>query len=375
MAMVKSTFGMGRDSGDAKSCVLEAVKDFKNPRMILFFSGEKNFCEYARILHEMFPDCISMGCSAYRMWNSQATEKDVLNVLAIESGITCTAGVIEKSDNFALGYADHVRRCLEEIDSMENTICVEFTVPYKRTEEYTLMVLNSVLLRSEIPVIGGTAANLCADTRVSEEAFVALNGRIYTDGCVFSLLHSTDSEIFLYRENIYEPLTGRELVATKANDITRTIMTYDNKPAAEVYAEELGVPEEEIRKYFFHYPMGRRVGRDTYVTAIQDVGANGSMKHYARVHEGTRLMVMKEGDYKKITRQTIAEIREKTEHPSLVLLFHCVARTVLFEKNGYVDEYQQLLSGAFPNFIGFSCLGEQFCTKNFNHTMMFIVFE
>lgn len=373
--MIKSVFGVGRNGTNAELCVKEAVKDFKNPKIILFFSDEMNFCEYSKIIHEMFPDSICMGCSTYRTWNSFGTEKAVLCTLAIEDGIICSAGVINKADQTALSYADNVKNCLDEISDTENTVCVEFTVPYKRAEEYAIMALNSVILRHEIPVIGGTAANSCADTGVSEEAYVSLNGEIYSEGCVFALIHNLNGRISLYRENIYEPLTGNEFTATKANNFTRTIITLNNKPASQVYAQELNVPVEEISKHFFHHPLGQCIVNNTYVTAIQSRGHHGSIQCHARVHEGTNLMVMKEGDYKKITRQTMEKVKNEIKNPSLVLMFHCVARTILFEDNGYIDEYQKLLAEAFPNFIGYACLGEQFGTKNFNHTMMLAVFE
>lgn len=373
--MIKSTFGVGKNSENARLCVLDAVKDFKNPKIILFFSGEKHFCEYSKIIYEMFPNAICIGSSAYRTWNSSGTSKNALKVIAIEDGVTCSAGVIEKADSSALSFAGNVRDCMNEVGETQNTICIEFTVPYKRAEEYALMALNSVLLRNEIPVIGGTAANIDADTGISEEAYVSLNGKIYTDGCVFAIIHNIGGKISLYRENIYEPLTGNEFTVTKANSFTRTIMTLDKIPVSEVYANELNVPIEEISKYFFHYPMGQCVGDHTFVTAIQDEGTKGSLKYHARVHEGTKMLVMKEGDYKKITLRTIEEIKSQFKNPSLVLMFHCVARTILFEDNGYIDEYQQYLSEAFPNFIGFACLGEQMMTKNFNHTMMLAVFE
>lgn len=372
---MKTSFGIGINKNDAKLCVAEAVNNFESPQLILFFSGEKYFPEYASIIHKMYPDAVTIGCSTYRTANKFGTEKDTLNVIAIESGIVCSAGIIEKADNFALGSAGCVKKCMEEVGITENTICMEFTVPFKRAEEFALMVLNSVLLRNEIPVIGGTAANISADTNGSYEAYVALNGKVYTEGCVFALIHNNSGKIHIYRENIYEPLTGRELIVTKANNLTRTVMTYNDIPACETYSNELGVPEEKISEYFFNYPMGRWDGDEIFITAIQEIGSGGSMKHFARIHEGTKVMVMKEGDYKKITAQTIENIKNEVKSASFVFGVHCVARTVLFEQNGYINEYQQLLADAFPNFIVFSALGEQMGTNHFNHTMMIVVFE
>lgn len=374
--MIKSVFGIGRDKEDPRKCVLEAVKDFVSPKLIMFFSEAEHFEEYAAVIHELFPNAVSMGCTAYRTWGPSGVKKDVLQVMAVEEGIVCFGGVIEKADNFALNYADNVRRCVEEVGETDNTICVEFTVPLKSAEEYALMALNSVLLRKGIEIVGGSAGNkLDEDSLYSSLCLVALNGVVYPDGCVFVLIHSLSGKIYLLRENLYEPLTGKELLVTKANSETRTIMTCDDRVAAEVYASELNVPREEIKKYYFHFPMGRRIGDEIFMAAIGDDDVNGNMKYLARVHEGTSMMVMKEGDYKSITADTIKTVRERTGTPPLVIVFQCTARTILFEEKGYVEEYSKMLSDAFPNYIGFSCNGEQHNTKHFNHTLMLAVFE
>ena len=87
------------------------------------------------------------------------------------------------------------------------------------------------------------------------------------------------------------------------------------------------------------------------------------------------MMVMKEGDFRKITDRTIKGVLAEIENPSLVMVFDCVARTILFEEKNYLDEYGKKLADAFPKIVGFSCLGEQLGTKNFNHTLMLAVFE
>lgn len=372
--MIKCSFGVGRHTENPVLCVEEAVKDFRNPIIIFFFSGEKNFREYARLINETFPKTICMGCSAHRSIDNSGFEEDVLKAVAIEEGVVCSAGVIEKADNLALEYADRVRRSLKEVGETHNTVCVEFTAPFKRAEEYALMTLNSVLLRNEIPVIGGSAAN--SDGKEgSEEAYISLNGEIYPEGCVYALIHNVNGKIMLCRENIYEPLSGNSFTATKANAITRTVMTYDNKPAADVYAKELGVPKEQIENYFFDNPMGKTEGDEIYVTAIQGESLNGSMRYLARVYEGTEMMVMKVGDYRSITEQTIKGVLKEIKKPSLVLMFNCIARTVLFEKQNYLGEYEKMLADAFPRFIGFSCMSEQLGTKNCNCTMLLAVFE
>lgn len=368
--MIKSVFGIGR-SNNPYNCVLQAVKEVKSPKLLFFFSDEDYFQDYSKILHEMYPDAICIGCTAYRTWNRFAVGTDVLNVISIEAGITCSAGVIEKADSYALQYMDNVKKCADEIGKSENTVCIEFTVPHKRAEEYAIMALNSVLLRREIAVVGGTAATV----RDNSDGLVSLNGKIYKDGCVFVLVHNENGKIKIVSENIYEPLTGREFTVTKANNLTRTIMQFDGRVAADVYAEELGVPRNDISKMFNYYPMGRRVNDKIYITAIHEEGSKGSLKCHARVYEETKMMVMKEGDYTNITQKTIKDIQSDIKNPSVVFVLQCVARTKLFEQNDFINEHHRMITEAFPNFIGYSCLGEQMGTKNFNNTLLLVIFE
>lgn len=369
--MLKCSFGVGRNKDDPWSCVSEAVKDFKSPKLIIFFSNSENFLEYSQIIHEKFPDTICIGSTTYRSFNSLGIDKDVLDVVAIEDGITCAAGIIKVADDYALDYADEIKACYNKVGETENTICVEFTVPHKRGEEYALMALNSVLLHNEIPIIGGSAS----ESENFDKAFVSLNGNVYDTGCVYVIIHSCSGKIHLFSENIYEPLTGHRFTVTKANSKKRTTMNFDDRPAVEVYSEELGVPVEDASKYFFDNPIGQCVGNEIFVAGIRDIGTNGSLKHLARVHEGTDVMIMKVSDYRRITSETIEKIKSTIPSPSLVIMFNCIARTFLFERDNYIEEYIQKLLDAFPNFISLSCLGEQLETKNFNHTMMLAVFE
>lgn len=368
--MIKSVFGLGKNTNPYE-CVMQAVKEVRSPELIFYFSGEDAFGEYSKILREMYPNAVCIGCTANKTWNKCGVEQNALNLVAIKGGVTCSAGVIENADKNALQYIDNVKRCAEEIGTSENTVCIEFTIPGKRAEEYAIMALNSVLLRKEITVVGATAATV-GDT---SEGLVALNGKVYNNGCVFVLVHNQNGRIKIVSENIYEPLTGKELTITKANSLTRTIMRLDGRPAAEVYAEEVGVPVGDISSMFNNYPLGRKVNDRIYITAIHEEGSKGSLRCHARVYEKNKMMVMKEGDYKNITRKTVQDIKNEIAEPSVVFSFQCILRTMFLERKGYHNEQHSLISGAFPNLIGFSCLGEQMGTKNFNSTLLLVVFE
>ncbi|MBQ3798395.1 MAG: hypothetical protein II842_19320, partial [Butyrivibrio sp.] len=59
------------------------------------------------------------------------------------------------------------------------------------------------------------------------------------------------------------PENAKTHVATKVNLAKKELCTLDNKPAADVYANELGISRSGIVDNVFKNPLGRIVGDDT----------------------------------------------------------------------------------------------------------------
>ena len=54
---------------------------------------------------------------------------------------------------------------------------------------------------------------------------------------------------------------------------------------------------------------------------------------------------------------------------------HCLARTILFTNEGYLDEYSKEMHSVLGDYVGFSGYGEQYGSQHFNQTMTVAVFE
>ena len=234
-----------------------------------------------------------------------------------------------------------------------------------------LSTLNAVLLDKNIPVFGGTAG----DPGTASGTKVSLNGRVCEKSTVFALIHNEKGMVRIFRENIYEPVNGHVLTATKVNALTRTVYEYNHRPADLVYAEELGVPVDQITKYFDTNPMGRVVGDAMYITANCALTDNHGITYHARVYENSRVEVLKPADYKQIVSETMEEIKREIPHPSCSIMCHCLARTLLFDGEGYLQEYARTMGSVLGEYIGFSGYGEQAGEQQFNQTMVVAVFE
>lgn len=362
--------GVGTNS-DAEKCVKEATAKLRNPNLILFFSPVDHFQEYAKYLNELFPNSITMGATTIVSLTKNGADKKNLMVIGFEDGLVCSANMLEEIDKFPVKYVERVKKCVDDVKETKNTICLEFTTAFLCAEESVLSTLNSVLFKKSIPVFGGTAGNSAA---LSQGTLVALNGVVKSNACVFVVVHNRTGAIHIYRENIYRPKTGNVLTVTRADSWNRTVLEYNGQPAARVYAKELGVSEDQIEKYRDSNPVGRLVGNELYVTANSH--RNGSaLAYHSRVYKNSKVVVLEPDDYRNIINRTKQKIKEEVPNPKFSIVCHCLARTIWFDKVGYLDEYAREMGEVLGDYIGFSGYGEQKGEHHFNQTMTTAVFE
>lgn len=204
---------------------------------------------------------------------------------------------------------------------------------------------------------------------------VALNGKVREKSMVFCLIHNEGGAIHFFRENIYEPVTGNMLLATKVDIATRKVMEVNNQPALKVFASELGVSESEAPKYFDSNPWGRIVGDETFITANCNTNPDKSINYHARIYENSQLMVLGPADYKRIIANTLGQVHRTCPRPSFAIVCNCLARTILFDGDGYLQEFAKQVGNTVGDYVGFSGYGEQLRQHHFNQTLAICVFE
>ena len=242
--------------------IKEASSQLKKPKLILFFSGVDDFPRYAHAIKEQFPEAITMGATTFAAFCKEGAFKDTLLVIGFEDGIHCAAGILEDADRYPLKYVDRVEKAAAGFNRPENTICLEFSSALISCEELVLSTMNAVLGKKKIPVFGGSAG----DRGRAEKTMIALNGAVYQNACVFVMIENLGGKIRLYRENIYKP-TKHYFKSTKVDVRRRIVQEYDQKPAARVMADALGVNINALPKYLDSYPLGRIIGNEMYIVA------------------------------------------------------------------------------------------------------------
>lgn len=360
---------------DAKEAVIEATMGLKSPKLILFFSGTEHFKEYTIEMKKNFQTSIIIGSTTYVGICNDGAFKDNLIVLGIEDGIECYGGVLEDVDKYPLKYIERVSECVDKIVDCSNTVCFEVCNALIGCEEIVLSTLNSVLDEKGIPLFGGTAG----DEGQAENTMISFNGIVYDKACVFVIIKNLKGKIKFYRENIYNENIFKQMAkhftATKVEVRERIVYEYDNRPAADVIAEALNTTIDKLPEYFDNHPMGRIIGEDVYITANNAVVSNNGIAYHARIYKNANMVILEPSDYRSVIKDTIDKIKKDIPKPSLSIMVNCLARSMLFESNGYLNEFAKEMGTALGDYIGLSGYGEQLDKQHFNQTMVVAVFE
>lgn len=290
--------------------------------------------------------------------------------MGVEDGIECYADVLEEVDRYPIKYVDRVINCVNKFHDVSNTVCFEISTALINCEELVLSTLSSVLEEKKIPLFGGSAG----DRGKAESTMISFNGTVCKNACAFVIIKNLGGKIKLYRENIYKE-SKHYFTATKVDVENRIVYEYDNRPAAKVTAEALNTTVDELPKYLNDYPLGRIIGSDMYITANQMVTKNNGMLYHARIYNNSKMVLLKPDDYRKVNDETINKVKKDIKNPSLAIMVNCLARSMLFEKDGYLDEFAKKMSSALGDYIGFAGYGEQLGEQHFNQTMVLAVFE
>ena len=56
-------------------------------------------------------------------------------------------------------------------------------------------------------------------------------------------------------------------------------------------------------------------------------------------------------------------------------MVNCLARSILFEGDGYLNTFATQVGSSLGNYVGFAGYGEQLNEQHFNQTMILAVFE
>jgi len=339
-----------------------------SPSLILFFcSNQYSLDELAAELEAAFAGIPLMGCTSAGMFDARGYGAAGLSAVAFPSG-TCRVACAfsEQLQKFDERQArDLVASLQRQIETpggkseADSCFALQLIDGLSVREEVVTRLLQGAL--GKIPLVGGSAG----DDMHFHQSWIYCGGKFRR--AVAVVMVASRLSLYPFMTQHFEPTDAR-LVVTEADAPRRIVRELNGYPAAEAYAQCLGVPADSLDAGLFAAnPVVVAIGADYYVRSIQRVFADGSLAFYCAIEEGVVLRVARSVDLLANLEALFSRIRSRVGRPVLVLGCECVLRRLEVERSGLTDSVKSLLGA--NQAIGFCTYGEQYQGVHINQTL------
>jgi len=359
--------------------IIEDLKDqfygLKSQMLIYFASSHINQEKLAAELGRAFPENVIFGCS---------TAGEIVSGKMLKNSVVVMGFFNNIIKNASVEVIEHIK------DTSEEEIEGKIKIAFKNFENHFGISLKDMDFRkyAGIILIDGLS---CAEERLMDvigdltnvifvgasagddikfkETYVHAKGHSYTNGAVLAIFEpDTDFDIIKTQSFCS---TGKKLIANRVNAKTRTVIEFNNKPAAQAYAEALGVSIDMANNYFMTNPIGLMIKDEPYVRSPKEIKEN-SIVFLSNLLEGMELELLKSTDIIKDTRKAVFDKVNEMGDLSGIINFHCILRTLELEQKGMEEDYGKIFLNV-PT-IGFSTYGEEYL-GHINQTSTMLVFK
>jgi hypothetical protein len=219
----------------------------------------------------------------------------------------------------------------------------------------------------DVPIIGGSAGDglTFTDTAVYHE------GRFESNVATLTVV-TLEAPFRLFRLQHHEP-TDQVLIATDTSPDRRLVRAFNGRPAAEVYAEAIGIDAAGLGPAIFcAHPLVLQAAGVSWIRSITAVHDDGSLSLLAAVDVGEVLRIGRSAGVVEKLADQFATLSDDLGGISGVLTFDCFLRRLEFEEHGLSTEVGEFL--ARNKAYGFSTYGEQFNGMHMNNTLVAVAF-
>lgn len=260
----------------------------------------------------------------------------------------------------------------QELDPKKYVGLVIDDGPRNKKEELLLGVLDKC---PSLILVGGGAAHI---EMQNPEAFgtVHADGEVSTNAVVVVLI-KTDANWGALRSHWYEP-TGQIVRITKVDETHTRALEIDGQPAAQRYAELIGVKVEDLEfgkpDGFSGRPTALKVGREYFIRSPWKALPDNSILFVNLVDEGAEFELMKRADPASKTRKFfLEELPRSVPNPTAAILFHCGGRVWAAQQLGQIEALASTFSTA-PPAAGFNVAFEIYSGFQINTTLTVLAF-
>jgi hypothetical protein len=363
------------DKTNAEMAIDEATdnwaKEFSPDILFAFHSSRQDAAAVAAILAERFPDSLIVGSTTAGEWLNATHQHDSLILLAIAiKDIKWSLAIAEQLDHFDDKQADKV--CEQLLDQLgihftelnpEHHFCLSFFDGLCKREEGIVSMISSRLANT--PLIGGSAG----DDLKFENTYVIADGKAHQNAAVFVL---ADSQLPFKTIKHQHFVTGdNETIITKADISERTVYHLDGIPAAERYAQLLGIEVADLNiRVFSNHPLIYQYQRECYVRSIGHLGENNSLIFHCAIEEGMILNLCSHQNMTQRFKQALVDIATPVNKIKLMLMFNCTLRCVEAESTDIIKLLASEVGAISDHVFGFDTYGEQWNGLHINQTLV-----
>jgi hypothetical protein len=325
------------------------------PRVVLFFASDGyDGCAISQQMQSAFPKACVVGCSTAGELSGGKMLTGSVSAMLLDDDVVEDAAMAVIDD---LGGSTGVKAALARLEEhfeapafgwdIEKHVGLVLVDGLSGAEEWLMEEIGDA---TDVFFVGGSAG----DDLKFKGTRVYAGGAAYPNGAVLVLLRLRGAFQIVKTQSFRA--TGRTLTATAVDELRRTVVEFDHKPALEAYAEALGVPPAEAAAQFFTHPLGLMVEGEPYVRSPQRT-EDGQIVFYCQIRDGMELEVLEGTDIVADTRQALESSKAQGGIRG-VIDFQCILRTLQLRHEKRCDQYGAIFKG-IP-MAGFSTYGEAY---------------
>ncbi|MAQ19335.1 MAG: hypothetical protein CMN30_31610 [Sandaracinus sp.] len=353
-----------------------------NPKMVTVFA-DRSVDQKAlnAALRERLGDGVKLlGATAARQIDDDGMHDGMIVLGAFEGDLEVGVGIGRGLSDDAFGAGSEAMKMAcqqlgtrpQDLDIRHHVgIVIDDGFRYKKEE----LLLGALDRNQGLILIGGGASDAEQDPE-KQSAEVHVDGEVETDAVLVAMI-KTEAPFAALRHHAYRP-TGDSLVITKVSDDGNRAIEIDGQPAAQRYADLLGVTVDDLEfglpNGFARMPLALKVGREYFLRSPWKPLPDGSILFANLLEEDSTLELMTYADTASLTEEFLEKIiPEKVPNPTAAIHFHCSGRQWFADALGQTEALAEAMKKGPPS-VGFNVFFEVYCGFHINTTLTSLVF-
>ena len=356
------------DTGQAVSELAMSLQADEND-LVLCFAGQNHDPEKLEALfQEYFGDTRLVACRSAGEITPQGYFDNSLTAVVLPAAhFTAEITRLDELQTASLGTASET--AIKAYKNLQTRISDGFS----SKNCFAMLLIDGLSQREEtiaaglslgltgMPMFGGSSA----DSLDYKDAWIYHQHAMHSDTAVLILIHTLLP--FRVFKTEHFTCTSETYIATSVNARKRIIMEVDGYPAAQWYANTVGVDISDLSAdVFSRNPVTVCSGGKTYVRSIQCIEENQGLRFYCAINEGMVLHLGRRSNLVENLRDRLTSIADEVGEIELLIGCDCTLRNLEAKKDKLMPELDRLFRKY--NGIGFATFGEQHNGIHINQT-------